>query len=250
MAGNSPNSVPPFIFQVDEIFENLGDAPDQLDRHGIWQPTTAPNASHNYTPGVGASGKTWLCDGLQIREVMFPMTAQWYKTYSVYYASGAGFWVLKGDARNPPSDDVFHKLQFNYYQHPPESSYLTSSGQYNMLRVQPQDPWANLLLPDIYHTSAAPSSPQYGGLVGELPIFLALMAFTTSREYLPSVLPHLFTRGNWVPSHTWQFKRTEKRGVVVKVYNCPAGSYPERPTGSTFTDLYNYEIGQTVKYFH
>jgi len=43
---------------------------------------------------------------------------------------------------------------------------------------------------------------------------------------------------------------TEKRGVVVKVYNCPAGSFPQRPRGSTFTDLYNYEIGQTAKYFH
>ncbi|KAG9193191.1 hypothetical protein G6011_03226 [Alternaria panax] len=250
MTGNFPNSVPPFIFQIDEIFENLGDAPDHLDCHGIWKPTTAPYASHDYTPRVGASGKTWLCDGLQIRETSFPWTAQLYKTFSVYYASGAGFWVLEGDARNPPNDDVFHKLQFNYHLYPPESSYLTCSGQHNMLRVQPQRGWANMLLPDIYHTNAAPSSAQYGGLVGELPIFLALMAFTTSREYLPFVLPHLFTAGNWVTSHTWQFTRNERRGVVVKVYNCPADILPQKPRGSTSNDIYRYEIGETAKYFY
>lgn len=202
---------------------------------------------------------------MQIREVpQLPRNAQRYKTFSVYYECGAGFWVLEGDARNPPVHDVFHRLQFNYHQHPPESSYLTNAGQYNMLRVQLQNAAADLLLPDIYHTNATASHVQYGGVVGELPIFLALMAFTTSREYLPSVLPHMFTAGRWNPWHGYRFtsefslqEHTPKltplgihqRGVVVKVYNCPVDYPPERPRGSTATDLYNYEIGRTVKYF-
>jgi hypothetical protein len=197
---------PSYIFQIDEIFEDLGGAPALYDNFGAWQPTSGPHASHNFIPKVGASGRTWLCDGSQIYEVALPRNAQLYKTFSVYYASGAGFWVLNGDARNPPDADIFHRLQFNYHTQTPESSFLTNAGQNNILCVQPQDNRAaRMLLPDIYHTNATASSPQHGGIVGELPIFLALMAFTTSREYLPSVLPYMFAGGNWITTHTWQF---------------------------------------------
>jgi hypothetical protein len=42
---------------------------------------------------------------------------------------------------------------------------------------------------------------------------------------------------------------TEGRGVVVKVYNCPVDFPAHNPRGSTSTDLYNYEMGYTAKYF-
>jgi hypothetical protein len=196
---------PSYLFQIHEIYEDMGNSPPQTDNHGIWEPTIGPHACHDFTPGVGASGKTWLCDGLQIHQVQqLPRNAQLYKTFSVYYACGAGFWVLRGDARCPPGNEFFQKLQFNYYHHPLESSYLTNAGEHNMLCVQPQDGSANLILPDIYHTPTTASHAQYGAVVGELPIFLALMAFTTSRDFVPLILPHIFAQGRWNTSHQWQ----------------------------------------------
>jgi hypothetical protein len=154
---------------------------------------------------VGTSGRYWLCNGQQIEEIgECPAGSQLYKTYSVYYVGGVGFWILQGDARNPPPCNVFHKLQFDYYDSVGYTSYLTNVGQYSTLRLQPQDRrWADMLLPNIYHSSTPTTSQQYGGVVGELPIFLALMAFSTSRGELPGVLPYMFRSGAWVPTHQW-----------------------------------------------
>jgi hypothetical protein len=117
--------------------------------------------------------------------------------------------VLKGDARRPPDDDDWHPLQFSYYNDNDYSSYLTNAGQAQTLRLQPQDrSWANLLLPTTNHTHTQSNHVNYGGVVGELPIFLALLAFTTSREYLPNVLPRLFINSEWVTSHSWQMEST------------------------------------------
>jgi hypothetical protein len=55
-----------------------------------------------------------------------------------------------------------------------------------------------MLLPDIYYHSA-PTTPyqQYGGLKGELAIFLALVAFAMVPEKMPNVLPVMFQNGEW-----------------------------------------------------
>jgi len=157
---------------------------------------------------VSVSGKQWFCNGQQIREITRrPTRAELYKTFSVYYIGGVGFSILKGDARQPPDHDVWHPLQFAFYNDEDYSSFVTNAGQSHTLRLQPQDRrWAHLILPTTNHTHVQASSPDYGGIIGELPIFLALMAFTTSREYLPAVLPHTFINGTWEPTHQWRME--------------------------------------------
>jgi hypothetical protein len=136
----------------------------------------------------------------------------------MYYSEGSGFWVLRGDGRAPPDDDDWHKLRFDTYDGR-GLSYLTNAGQLSRLYVQPnpQD-WADLLLPDIYH-SRIPATPQRpGGLVGELPIFLGLMAFTMTPEHLQGGLPYTFVDGYW-RTHPWQAPRTHcpslLRGMLI-----------------------------------
>lgn len=160
----------------------------------------------------------------------------------MYYSEGTGFWVLRGDARDPPAGDEWHKLCFESYDSK-STSYLTNAGTISTLRVQPsQSPyWAHFLLPDIYHTRDIATRERPGGLVGDLPIFLGLMAFTTTREKIAGVLPCAFSNGNW-KLHSWPEARTHKRGIVVTVY---ASTTP----GSTRTDLYHYEMGSHGQYF-
>ncbi|KAF1937759.1 hypothetical protein EJ02DRAFT_47627 [Clathrospora elynae] len=246
--------LPSFIFQIDEIGENVN-ALAHHDEYGNWKPSTDAGANQNLYPRVGTSGRHWFCNGQRIREIsQRPAGAQLYKSYSAYYVGGVGFWFLQGDARTFQPSNVFHKLQFGYYNNLDFSSYLTNAGQYSTLRCQPHDRrWAHMLLPTIYHSDTPTTNPDYGGVVGELPIFLALMAFSTSREELPSILPHMFTGGSWAPTHQWQRDRIDRRGIVVTVYTCPADYPPNAPqgyTGSTDMDLYNMEMGILGKYFY
>jgi hypothetical protein len=223
-------------------------------------PSVGQGANINFTPGVGVSGKQWFCDTIRIYETPIPRDAQFYKTFSVYYVGGVGFWVLNGDARRPPNDDDWHPLQFAF-PNTDYAAYLTNAGQSQALHMQPQDGrWAHMLLPTTNHTHNPAPTAEWGGLIGELPILLALVAFSTSREYLPSVLPYTFSNGSWVTSHDWQMPSElspcaaqcltnllgmTKRGVVVSVYTCPQ-TY--NPTGSTGLDLQNYELGKRGKY--
>jgi hypothetical protein len=172
---------------------------------------------------------------------------------------------MRGDVARPLKGESWQPLRFD---HNPNdySSFLTNAGQHCMLRVQRRDQaWTQLLLPDIYHTSVLTDHQQYGGLTGELPIFLALMAFSTSREYLPNLLPYMFQGGAWVPHVPHQYKQprtsscccvvrscadwyigTDHRGVVVTVFTCPGNWHG----GSTAHDLDQYERGNLGKYFN
>lgn len=197
---------------------------------------------------IGATGKYWYCNGSLIYEVpALPSGSTVYSTFSLYYGGGHGFWVLKGNAIRPPRHDDWHTLKFD---HSPDdySSFLTNAGQHDTLRCQRDDQtWTQILLPDIYHTTSISHHRDHGGLIGELPILLGLMAHTTSRENLPLVIPCLFRNEAW-QVHTYsryRCQRIENRGVIVTVYTCPdswAG-------GSTNADILAYEEGEFGKYF-
>jgi hypothetical protein len=200
---------PSFVFRIEEIAEHPHITPRTT--RGSWRPPLIPGGS--YSLGTGFSDLYGYCDGHQISWLaQLPPGASVYKQYSTYYAEGSGFWILRGDARAPPPDDDWHKLRFDTYDNR-GSSYLTSAGQLSTLHVQPRgENWAALLLPDIYHSRTPATQECPGGLTGELPIFLALVAFTTNRENLQSVLPHTFSGGRW-GTHSWQAPRRSRQVI-------------------------------------
>lgn len=202
---NSFSVQPPFLFRIDEIGEDPN-AASHVDRMGNWIPCTDPGTNRRIAGGV--SGRFWFCDTQRIYTVPhLPADATLYKRFSVYFGGGYGFWVLRGDATSPPEGENWHPLRFEHSDQD-YSSFLTNAGDQPILRVQRSDQqWPRMLLPDIYHTPVRTVSQQYGGLTGELPIFLALIAFSTSREWLPNVLPTVFTGGAW-GVHDYQLPRT------------------------------------------
>jgi hypothetical protein len=59
-----------------------------------------------------------------------------------------------------------------------------------------------MLLPDIYHTTRpSPQNTGSGGLIGDLPIFLALVALSLPQgpQWLPHFLSTMFRDGVWQP---------------------------------------------------
>ncbi|KAH9882313.1 hypothetical protein J1614_000549 [Plenodomus biglobosus] len=233
---------PPYIFKIDEVNRNPR-ANCRYDRFGRWIPSYEGAGHEIYNNG--ATGKYWYFNQVMIYEVNeLPTGSAIYSTFSLYYGGGHGFWVLKGSAIRPPRHDDWHALKFD---HSPNdfSSFLTNAGQHDTLCCQRRDQtWPRMLLPDIYHTTTPGHRLDHGGLTGELPILLGLMAHTTTRENLPFVIPYMFRNSKW-QEHEYQSQRTENRGVIVTVYTCPehwAG-------GSTRANIHAYECGDFGKYF-
>jgi hypothetical protein len=213
--------------------------------------------------GGGISDRFWYCNTQQIQELpQLPPQAHPYRQFSVYFLGGYGFWVLRGDATAPLAGEAWHPLRFDHDEED-YSSFMTNAGTNSQLRTQRLDQlWPRMLLPDIYHAPVQTTSQNYGGLTGELPIFLALLALSIQREYLHTILPGLFTGGGWTV-HGYQFPRKmsalyilnctlltllgqPQRGVVVTVYTAPSNWNG----GSTFTDLEVYERGDYGNYYN
>jgi hypothetical protein len=188
----------------------------------------------------GASHMWWLCDGKQIQPAGYPPTGSFlYSTYSVFYSEGFGFWILRGDACNPGSEETWQPLCFDQDQYDRGSSYLCNVAQRRAVVYRRDTAWLPMLLPDIYYANVPVTRHEAcGGLKGELAIFLALIAFSMRPELLPSWLPYMFQNGAWI-THTQPHGRQEERGVTVTIWT--------RPEDRT-EDLRNYE--KRTKYFN
>ncbi|KAH4033774.1 hypothetical protein HBH70_108900 [Parastagonospora nodorum] len=234
---------PPYVFKIDEIREHPDIRPS-CTTSGHWIPSTS--TGYNYRSGGGISNTWWYNQTDRIRQVpvqSLPQPLNHFKTFSVFYSGGRGFWVLQGDGTTPDPSEAWMPLRFEPVAD--GSSYLTPAGACDTLQCQrPDQLWAHKLLPNIYHGPYT-QNPNYGGLRGDLPIFLALVALSMDPANLPTWLPWMFQGSQWHPhtlDHGWQ----HKRGVVVSVYTCPvtwAG-------GSTTKDLTNLEDGAYGKYFN
>ncbi|KAF2203806.1 hypothetical protein GQ43DRAFT_239903 [Delitschia confertaspora ATCC 74209] len=235
---------PPFIFRIDEI-QQAPDALPYANAYHHWIPTT--NANANVRRSGGASGVYFRCDGQRIYPLQggtLPQGSAFYKAFSVYYSIGRGFWVLEGDATTTTPHDhgqVWMPLTFDHENY---SSFLTNAGEHNTLAAQRTDQrWPAMLLPDIYHaqfpTNAAHQS--YGSLTGELPIFLALLAFSVERQNVQWAVTNCFRNGKWRAHNQQRHGRIHQRGVVVYVYTT---------TGSTPSELDQFEKGNLGKYFN
>ncbi|KAH7413632.1 hypothetical protein DE146DRAFT_626770 [Phaeosphaeria sp. MPI-PUGE-AT-0046c] len=227
---------------IDEIRENPGITAPLVTAGGHWLPSTIRD--YNYRCGGGVSGIYWFCDRQRIRAVpaqSLPQPLEHFKTFSIFYCAGLGFWVLHGDGTAPHSGSAWRPLRFDLG--PNGSSYMTPAGNKETLLCQRTDQlWAHKLLPNIYHGPQT-QHPGQGGLCGELPIFLALAALSMQPHLLQQWLPWMFQDSKWhmhsLP-HGWQ----HGRGVVVNVYTCPS-SWAE---GSSKQDLVHFEDGDYGKY--
>lgn len=237
---------PPFLFEISEFVE-AGDAPMNVNLQGNWIPSTVEGA--NVALGRGVSGYVWYCNGQQIYQIpQLPQGALHYSTYSMYYSTGHGFWVLRGDATQAQDWESWHPLRFEWDSQN-YSSYLTNAGQQNSLRTQRASQlWPRMLLPDIYHTESMTGHQSYGGLRGELPILLGLIAHMTTRENLAEWIPRMFQGGAWMEydQYVLPIRRTNQRGVRVTVYTVPTSW----SANGTANDLTQYENGAFGNYYH
>ena len=217
-----PLHQPLYYFRIDYIREHPSHKP-LVDAVGTWYPPKSRGM--NQMIGGGVSGLYWYCNGHSISQVAYlPDNCPHFKTFSVYHHKGI-FWASRCDAtavqvgdgdhdtayQDPGDvpegeDEGWHLLSFDYEDEENEqqtySSYITNAGQHNRLRTQRSNQtWPRMLLPNHYH-APEPSRTndeylQYGGLTGELPLFLALIAFSVDADFVGWALHTCFREQSW-----------------------------------------------------
>jgi hypothetical protein len=195
-----------------------------VDAVGTWYPPKS--LGKNQLIGGGVSGLYWYCDGRSIYQVAYlPDNCPHFKTFSVYHHKGI-FWASKCDAtavqvgdgdddtadqdsEDAPEgeDEGWHLLSFDYEDEDDVqqsySSHVTNAGEHDRLRTQrPNQTWPKMLLPMHYHAPESSRTKdehhQYGGLTGELPLLLALIAFSVDPNYVHQVLQACFQNERWM----------------------------------------------------
>ncbi|KAH8731809.1 hypothetical protein GQ44DRAFT_800384, partial [Phaeosphaeriaceae sp. PMI808] len=218
------------------IRENPGIVP-LTTNEGTWIPSTTHG--YNYRSQEGVSNTYWFCENTRIRSVAqstLPRPLNHFKTFSIFYSAGRGFWILRGDGTTPDPGEAWHPLRFENGA-ADRSSYLTPAGGVETLDgFSPHQRWHHMLLPDIYHGQQIANTNQ-GGLRGELPIFLGLVAMSMCATNLLQWLPWMFQNS------TWQVHNLPNG---LNVYTCPA-TWGE---GSTKVDLERFESGAFGKYYN
>jgi len=239
--------------------------PPSTDKVGRWWPPTkyGTNQLHH----GDHYGKVYYCDGQKIKRSSFPAPpfppVEHFKTYSVYFDEDI-FWITIGDATTTQvgeeiqrvgepaytgaKSDGWHRLAFSYDDDETYASSISHTGDHRKLRFQHSDQkWVKMLFPHCYHAEDVRENKpgtniaNYGGLTGDLPLFLALVMFSVPASSAEWAWTNLFVGGQWIP-HNYQHGRVERRGMVVRVY-----SWPPSSTTQSLTEM---EDGTYGKYFY
>lgn len=210
---------PPFFFRTIEIQPHSASQP-QLGRNCLWLPPKIRGAS---VVAPGSRVQDFFFDGQRAQPVPdFPVGVQHYKTASVYYHE-SNFWVVPYDVLNTQvadgregassdseqedydddedendDDDPFHwdwgPLFFNAGHS--QASYVTYFGSYQRLIMQREDQhWVQHLFPDMFHSEH--TLPTGGGLIGDLPLIIALIAFTVRPSEIQAALAQCMKGDSW-----------------------------------------------------
>ncbi|TKA71289.1 hypothetical protein B0A55_07590 [Friedmanniomyces simplex] len=161
-----------------------------------------------------------------------PGSSQIYKQYSIYH-DHAYIWAV-------PFDASLHK------ELPQSRSYagLHLESQHLHIRRSTQT-WPDQILPDPYRATRLTHSESHGGLNGELPLLIGLMALALPSTFVLTGLPscidnpwRVYPISEIARGAGWQ----HRRGLVVTVYFDPTPTTPT-PTLTPRQVLQNYERG-------
>ncbi|KAK0934736.1 hypothetical protein LTR29_013667 [Friedmanniomyces endolithicus] len=218
--------------------------PKKLGNNWKWPATTYYHDGQNTTVHLGR----------------LPATAQRFKQYSVYH-DHAYIWAVDldaslekvGDGRDDSADRVEAEVErregevdnpdwstLTFYELSQYRSYAGLGLELQHLRLRSSTQiWPDQILPDTYRATQSTPHQGYGGLVGDLPLLISLMALALPSSFVQTGLPSCMANP-WQVYPASQIARglgwEHRRGLVVAVYY-------DTNTTTTRLDLEHYERG-------
>lgn len=113
---------------------------------------------------------------------------------------------IQMDEDSPYQDD-WVSMSFNHHDN--HVSYVSRRMQNWRLCVKRSDQdWATLILPDPYMAQHTTDNPHHGGLIGDLPLLIGLVALAVEVNDVSTALPEVMSE-RWVFDHMDPTKRTD-----------------------------------------
>ncbi|MCJ1241831.1 hypothetical protein MMC14_009837 [Varicellaria rhodocarpa] len=239
-----------FLFHIDSL-EPIFDQPPQSFIHG-WNP---PRRRHLHRRQQGTLFR-WV-DGavapIQHYEPACNMVLNPYSCASVYTLFPENehqFLAVNVDVTRTVFENWvlvgFHHLSFGG-NGTMRYSQLDFAGEFDHLAAPDRSPdnWVSDLFPDHFRYRPQNSQdpvPTSAGIIGRLPLLLALAAFSAVQERLQDVLSHslqnVLGQRRWIP-HGLENGLIQHRGMVVSIYLDPAGTSDR----NVLDDLENGRLG-------
>lgn len=234
--------MPTFFFQINKMRQH----PQLPPRHtagGYWVP---PKVLRGNVPVNGdTTGQFFFFNGAMTRplESNLPNGLAHYRTFSVYYDDpGESFWIvdynalqqqvgdgsqddLSGASESDEDEDEDDNWGIDWAQlcflpgtgeqQHDYTSYVTCAGENHRLFLQKEtQTWARKLFPARYHAppdrtisaNQADQYPDWGGLIGDLPLLIALIAFSVRENEVGTAVQHCLYGNPW-QMHTLSRRR-------------------------------------------
>lgn len=256
ITNNPPNAeVPSFWFQFHRVAPSNQFQQRYMD--GIWAPPRPLN-SNVRRDGLNSGHWYYFDGRTCRTRRAIPTTALLhFRTYSFYHNQGT-FWIFPRDATevqvgdgsgNPPlphaspaqgnrtvhddestdgedeendaATEDWRPLTFNWLNNGYYTSFAAFAGERQRLRThRPDQGWVYQLIPDSYLSlqPTATGQQHIGSLLGELPILIALIAFSVRPDRVGDALTHCLRR-QYQPHNLGNRGRgwTDQRGLVIRV---------------------------------
>ncbi|KAF2096092.1 hypothetical protein NA57DRAFT_59151 [Rhizodiscina lignyota] len=253
-----------FFFMLDRMIPS-GDVMPRYTSHGIWMPPVVMGGNRK-EPG-DTTGVLFYFDGNTVhrwQQSIEDLQLTPYRVMSFYYDQGR-FWCVPFDATtqtiggNEDDDeddgndnhapDAWGLVGFQHEWDPSQTytSYIMRNGsQPRLICQRPSQRWPRTLLPPNFHSQDFTSDDyaQYGGMIGELNVIIALMAFSVKSHRVEQTLPQCMRQDRWRGptldtdsniGRGWK----DQRGIIVRIWTAAGAVLNMR----TSEDLALFERG-------
>lgn len=203
-----------YVFRIDELSENP-QAVKRYDEFKRWLPSIENGFLIQESTGI--TDQWWHCDHRSIRALSSWSPANEttpYKTVSAIYSAGSGFHILNGNAVNLRPGEDWQPLKFDWVEGTYTSSMNFNGAQFYLRGKSSgkRNRWQDMLFPNIYH--GHDDHGGQSGLIGDLGIFLSLLALSIKPQRLMTELPNMMHEGSWQ-----EYSKHQGRTFILKFHH-------------------------------
>ena len=215
ISSSSSKRPPSFYVLIDSLEPNYQAQPAQHGPHGFWAPPTIRTGYTTKISNLFHSGNS-IMTHIAVNKAVARLPTEVYSTATIFTQNPdtPHLLAVPFDARirhicHYPG--AWRPLTFRHVRIAnSEHTYsaVSANGDHQHIAARGTSHWMPQLLPEVYNDQSQ-STRKQAGLIGSLPLLIALAAFSAPTSFLESVLTSCVRPGRWQP-HQYQYPAGRK----------------------------------------